>query len=94
MTSCTHTLQASHTARPGRRTAAQAASDFLKQWWKALWLYRARRGTVMILHSLDDHSLNDIGISRSEIESVVYGKPGERRVQFDGSRYQSLARST
>ena len=40
---------------------------------------RAQRATVLMLRSLDGRTLKDIGIDRSEIESVVYGRPDDRR---------------
>jgi uncharacterized protein YjiS (DUF1127 family) len=57
-----------------------------KTWWDAYWTRRAQRSTVMILRSLDDHSLHDIGLDRSEIESVVYGRPGDRRLRYRPNR--------
>ena len=45
--------------------------------WHGYWEYRANRAAVAMLHSLDAQSLHDIGISRSEIESAVYGRWGE-----------------
>jgi uncharacterized protein YjiS (DUF1127 family) len=45
---------------------------------------RARRATVRILCNLDDATLRDIGLSRSEVESVVYGTPVDRRVNYNG----------
>ena len=47
--------------------------------WAAYWTRRAEQATVAILHSLDDRSLKDIGIDRSEIESVVYAARHERQ---------------
>lgn len=41
--------------------------------WRKYWRRRAERATLFILHSLDDRTLKDIGMDRSEIESVVYG---------------------
>jgi hypothetical protein len=43
----------------------------------------SKRTAVMMLHSLDDHCLHDIGVDRSEIESVIYGKPGDRRLRYE-----------
>ena len=67
-----------------RSLAGRSVQETLKHWWTAFWLRRAQRATVAMLRSLDDRSLNDIGISRSEIESVVYAKQNERRVQYAG----------
>ena len=46
--------------------------------WRAYWQRRARLATVHLLHSLDDRTLHDIGVGRSEISSIVYGRRGER----------------
>jgi hypothetical protein len=43
------------------------------------WTRRAERATVLILRSLDSRTLKDIGLHRSEIESVVYGQNGGER---------------
>ena len=39
--------------------------------WRSYWRRRAERATLFVLHSLDDRTLKDIGIDRSEIESVT-----------------------
>lgn len=45
----------------------------------AIWRHkRAQRKTVQILQGLDCRTLKDIGVSPSEIESVVYGNPCDR----------------
>src|SRR5207247_961545 len=59
-------------------TNAPRLGDFVRQAWHAYWARKARRATVYMLRSLDDHALHDIGVHRSEIESVVYGRSGER----------------
>lgn len=42
--------------------------------WNGYWDYRANRAAVVMLQSLDAQALHDMGINRSEIESVVYGR--------------------
>jgi uncharacterized protein YjiS (DUF1127 family) len=39
--------------------------------WARYWTRRAARATAGILHTLDDRALKDIGLDRSEIESVA-----------------------
>jgi len=46
--------------------------------WNAYWQRRAMRVTVALLSALDDRTLRDIGVSRDEIGSVVYGRPADR----------------
>ncbi len=44
--------------------------------------YRAFRTARSQLMALDDRMLKDIGISRSEITSVLRDRSGERRIDF------------
>jgi uncharacterized protein YjiS (DUF1127 family) len=77
----------SHALSSASSTSARhdkhGAGSLLKSWWDAYWTMRARRTTVMMLRSLDDRSLHDIGVDRSEIESVVYGKPRDRMLHYE-----------
>jgi uncharacterized protein YjiS (DUF1127 family) len=50
-----------------------------RQAWAAYWTWRAQHATATILHALDDRTLKDIGIDRSEIESVVHAADEERK---------------
>jgi uncharacterized protein YjiS (DUF1127 family) len=45
----------------------------------ALRDWQSRRATVVILASLDQRTLHDIGMDRHEIDSVVYGGRDRRR---------------
>jgi uncharacterized protein YjiS (DUF1127 family) len=55
----------------------------LKVAYKAYRDSRARRVATHTLAELDDHFLKDIGITRSEILSVVYGSRDERRRGYE-----------
>ena len=76
MTSNTHALW---------RAPHVSPSTSLGRWWHAYWAHRAQRASVHLLSSLDDRTLQDIGVNRSEIESVVYSKYGERRRHYQPS---------
>jgi uncharacterized protein YjiS (DUF1127 family) len=56
-----------------------------RRWWRAYWDRRARKATLLILQSLDERTLHDIGISPSEIESCVYGRWRDRRRPYDAN---------
>ena len=74
VTAPTHRLAptlAGRIARAGRRA------------WHTYWDWRARRATVEILRALDNRTLHDIGLSRSEIESVVRDAHNGRRPCYD-----------
>jgi uncharacterized protein YjiS (DUF1127 family) len=66
-------LETWRAARTARWTVGtvEAARVHIRRW-------TARRRTVTALAALDNHTLKDIGINRSEILSVVYGGDSER----------------
>lgn len=51
--------------------------------YRAFRSHRARRLGMKRLAQLDDHILKDIGLSRSEIGSVYFGSPNDRRLSYD-----------
>ena len=78
MTSSTQALwRGSHA-----EASSSAPGHSLRRWWETYWARRAQRASVHLLSSLDDRTLQDIGVNRSEIESVVYAKSGERLRQY------------
>jgi uncharacterized protein YjiS (DUF1127 family) len=60
------------------RTAARAVAATAGKWWRAYALRRERNAAVLELRALDDRTLKDIGINRSEIEWVVDGQDDTR----------------
>jgi len=68
-----------------RSSLAIRAAGAVKRWWYAYWGWRARKATVLILHSLECRTLHDIGIHPSEIESLVHGRDGDRRRRYDAA---------
>jgi uncharacterized protein YjiS (DUF1127 family) len=68
---------------PSTRTARMG--NGIAKAWRGYWQRRAKRATVELLHSLDDRTLHDIGVSRNEIPSLVYGRHGDRTRCYQGS---------
>jgi uncharacterized protein YjiS (DUF1127 family) len=64
-------------------TLTAGAADRIARAWRRYWQHRAKRATVELLHSLDDRTLHDIGLSRCEIASLVYGRAGDRTRSYD-----------
>jgi len=73
-----------HTIANASASTSLQAGGFLSREWAAYWKRHGQRATARILRDLDDATLRDIGLSRSEIDSVVYGTPGDRRVNYTG----------
>jgi uncharacterized protein YjiS (DUF1127 family) len=55
----------------------------LRNLWRAYWARRARRASILLLSSLDDRTLADIGLARSEIESVVHDRSRQRMRYYE-----------
>ena len=85
-----------HVDALGTRTAPSTfynrASDVVRSAWAGYWVRRAERATVFALHALDDRTLKDIGMDRSEIESVVYA-PRRDRARISGRRIAMCGRA-
>jgi uncharacterized protein YjiS (DUF1127 family) len=86
-TTCmSRTQPAVHAARRGPTPAAllRRGIGLVRRAWRAYWERHARKATVLILSSLDARTLRDIGISPSEIESLV--RCGhDRRRRYDAA---------
>ena len=54
------------------------SANLLRSLWRGYWARRAQRASILLLSSLDDRTLADIGLARSEIESVVRDKSRQR----------------
>ena len=64
-----------------RGSVGRRVADMAQRAWTRYWTRRAEHATIGILCTLDDRTLKDIGLDRSEIESVVYNASrGERRI--------------
>jgi len=63
---------------------ASRPSGLVRRLWQAYWRWRARKATIFILRSLDRRTLSDIGISPSEIESLVHSG-GDRLRRYDAA---------
>jgi len=48
--------------------------QLLKRMWDNHVIRQQKRADFRILHMLDDKQLNDLGIGRSQIRNVIYGK--------------------
>jgi uncharacterized protein YjiS (DUF1127 family) len=65
-------------ARSLSQQASPAAVHWFGQLWTRYWEWRTRIATVAALRVLDDRTLKDLGLHRSEIGSLVYGTRRER----------------
>ncbi|MBO0762984.1 MAG: DUF1127 domain-containing protein [Hyphomicrobiaceae bacterium] len=78
----------------GRTTQSRIGYKILSRTqhaWSRYWTQRAACATVAILNALDDRTLKDIGLDRSEIGPVVHGRAGcERRLCWAAARERAL----
>jgi uncharacterized protein YjiS (DUF1127 family) len=75
MTTCTEIVQASEM----ESSRLHKAGGLVRSAWQAFWERRANRAAVVMLQSMDSQALHDMGVNRSEIESMVYGARRDRR---------------
>lgn len=58
-------------------------TDIVRSFWKMMKYRNHQRRSVLHLRAMPDHTLRDLGIHRSEINSVVYGRgSGVRYYEF------------
>jgi uncharacterized protein YjiS (DUF1127 family) len=69
-------------ARPATTTLTHRISAIARTWWHSYRQKRRVRATVRILQGLDDRTLKDIGLDRSEIESVAGSGCAGRRLRY------------
>ena len=59
--------------------------EVLRSLWERFRGWQARRQTIRLLCSVDGATLRDLGISRLEIEGLVYGDNDERTRRYDSN---------
>jgi uncharacterized protein YjiS (DUF1127 family) len=69
---------AQHKSAAGRMLGTMAATP--KSLWTAFIGWRVKQAALFHLHSMSDRELEDIGISRSQIECSVTGERARNRV--------------
>jgi uncharacterized protein YjiS (DUF1127 family) len=74
----TSTIATSSPSNSMALSTGPRVAQYLRELWRAYWAHRARRASILLLSSLDDRTLADIGLARSEIESVVREKSRQR----------------
>jgi len=65
-------------ATPLRASILLVAANFFEKRREAV----ARKQTMLALSSLGNHALRDLAINRTEILSVAYAHPNERKREF------------
>ncbi|MEZ5844054.1 MAG: DUF1127 domain-containing protein [Hyphomicrobiaceae bacterium] len=76
-------------ARPQARALAAGQGLSLADWWRRFTHWRERRRTVATLAGLSDRALDDIGISRCDIDWIAGGGRHPRIVRRAGHRGRS-----
>ena len=74
------------------RALAKAVIAAAGKWWRSYAIQRAHIAAIRELHALDDRTLSDIGVSRSEIEWVVVHGRDAPRVHWPHSREAATRR--
>ena len=52
--------------------------NFIKRVFKAIEEAQQKRADYKLLHMLSDRDLRDLGIGRSQIQEIIYGKESNR----------------
>ena len=76
-------LEGALSFRPGDLDPSRRAKQLLLRLWNAYWDHQARRATAVMLYALSDRTLADIGVDRSEIESLVNSRTEDRRLRYE-----------
>jgi uncharacterized protein YjiS (DUF1127 family) len=76
---CAQRRGSSSLSFPPKSGMAGRLAALARRGWHAYWQRRTRRATLLLLASLDERTLRDIGLNPSEITSVVYGAPDRIR---------------
>ena len=67
--------------RPATATVMDRLSAAVRSWWHSHQEKRRQRETIRTLQVLDDRMLKDIGLNRSEIESIAARGDGDRQLR-------------